>query len=1007
VIADAQRWTRIEQIFDAVLDCSAAEIETLLERSCAGDRKLRREVERLLAADERAGDFLSTPPQQWIGNLEVTGNDVRPARIGPFRVLDELGRGGMGVVYLAERVDGQFEQRVAVKCIGGWTGGPAVQARFLRERKILARLEHPNIARLLDGGMTTDGRPYFAMEWVDGEPITTYCERLGLDLDRRVELFLDVCRGVEGAHRRLIVHRDLKPSNILVTRTAQVKLLDFGLAKLFDLDEDDGLATATHHRLLTPVYASPEQLDGRDATTLTDVYGLGLVLYELLSGGRPFEMEGRSFSEYRRDVLEREPRRPCAPGTRGADDLDAICLKALRKEPDERYRSVEALRQDLEHFSAGLPVEARQGSTGYRLRKFLGRRRVESLAAVVVLVALLSGAGIALYHAHAASVERRRAEMINEFFVEEMIGAATPEESRGRKISVEEVLDAAARRVETAFAGEPGMEAAVRWTLGRSYASLGRDDRAETQLAGAAGLFSGTAGPQAAETLGVQADLAALRGRAGDFARAEEELTEIHRLEVELLGPRHLDSLRTERMLAEVQAAGGNYLDGQRRFEKVIETLEREYPEAQREILAAMSGLCRALQLQRANDQAERVCRRTLELQRTELGPDHPDTLRSEAGVARVLKQLDRFDESAELLERSVPSHERVLGQDHESTLSVLNWLAGTYWGMDRVGDAHDTWAEALQRAERSLGPNHQRTIDLTRNTAMAARGIGDWERAESMYELALERSRVTLGPHHPRTLKLAKQFAVLLIAVDKRKQGVALLREAIQLSEQVARRPDAEPTVLNDYAWFLLTGPVDELQDERRALELAIRSVALTERRHPGFLDTLAHAHHRTGDLERAIEIEREALELPDSLHRYDMERTMVNLLTEAGRPAEVEEFLLRHLERRREERPEGDPTIGETLRWLGRHATSERRYAEAEDWLEQARDHFRSGSGKDNWRECRVLGDLGQLRLQQQRPDEAESILREALRCAEKRAGRRDDVLAQARQRLADLPR
>ena len=1002
MIADAKRWKRVEEVLDTVLDCPAAERETLLRSSCAGDPQLRTEVERLLEADERSGDFLSQS-LQWRGDVASSDGPPRPVRIGPFRILDELGRGGMGVVYLAERVDGQFEQRVALKCVGRWRGGPDVQARFLRERKILARLEHANIARLLDGGMTAEGQPYFAMEFVDGESITAHCARLEHDFDRRIELFMEVCHAVDYAHRRLVVHRDLKPSNILVTRSGRVKLLDFGLAKLLDLGEDEGLATVTQNRILTPVYAAPEQLDGRQATTATDVYGLGLVLYELLAGRRPFEMEGRSFAEYQNDVLEREPQPPCPHGTRGAEDIDAICLKALRKEPDRRYSSVDALRRDLERYRGGLAVEAHEGDTLYRLKKFVRRHVIESIAAAVVLAAILTGAGLALREARVASAQRQRAEVINDFFIEEMIGAAAPEEARGRNVTVEEVLDAAARRVETAFVGEPDLEAALRWTLGRSYASLGRDDDAELQLAGAVALFTRTVGAEAGDTLRVRADLAALRGRAGEFERAEEELTAIHRRQIELLGAKHLDTLRTERMLADAEIAAGNYLAGQRRLETVIEVLEREHSGSPRETLTAMSGLCTALQFQRKSAQAEPSCRRTLELQRLELGTDHPDSLQSEVALARVLELLDRFEESTELLTLSLASHERVLGKDHEATLTVLNRLGGTYWNRDLVADAHDTWSEALERAERSLGPQHQRTISLMQNVAVASRGLGNLERAEAMYRLVLERKRTTFGPTHPRTLQGMRQFAAFLLKVDKRAEGVALLREVIDLSEQAARQPGAEPTVLNDFAWFLLTGPVEELHDPARALELSTRAVALTERAHPGFLDTLAHALHRTGDLEQAIRAEREALELPDSLHRYDLERTMVHLLTEAERPEEVERFLLQHLDRRRAGRPEGDPTIGETLRWLGRHAIAQRRFDEGASWLEQARKHFGSGLGQDNWRECRVLGDLGDSLLLQQRPDEAAARFRESLECAEARAGRRDDVIEEARQRLA----
>jgi len=298
-------------------------------------------------------------------------------------------------------------------------------------------------------------------------------------------------------------------------------------------------------------------------------------------------------------------------------------------------------------------------------------------------------------------------------------------------------------------------------------------------------------------------------------------------------------------------------------------------------------------------------------------------------------------------------------------------------------------------------------TISLTRNTAMASRAMNDWDRAERLYRLALQRSTDVLGVDHPRTLKLARQLGELLFWMGKRSEAVALWREEIEMANRVVARADAEPTVLNDHAWFLLVCAAEELQDPPRALELSRRAVKLTHRQHSGFLDTLANAHHRTGDVESAIEIEREALALSDSLHRYDTERSMVTFLNDAGRPDAVESFLLEHLERRRAGRPEGDPTIGETLRGLGRHAISQRRFDEGADWLDQAREQFRSGLGEGHWRECRVLADRGDAMLAQQRPDEAEAFYRQAVNCAEPHAVKEHRVYAALQERLTALNR
>jgi serine/threonine protein kinase/tetratricopeptide (TPR) repeat protein len=409
------RFQRCEELFHAALPLAGKEREAFLERSCADDPELRTEVERLLAAHERAGDFISSPAVavasgggdevSWVGRL-----------VGPYRVIQEIGRGGMGAVYLAERADGQYEQRVALKVIKRGMDTEQVLARFRAERQIVASLDHPNIARLLDGGSTDQGVPFFAMEYIEGEPIDAWASRRELSVDERLQLFLQVCGAVSYAHQRLVVHRDIKPLNILVTAEGVPKLLDFGIAKVLHEGADEVTSTVTGMRLLTPEYASPEQVEGQHATTASDVYSLGVVLYELLTGRSPYRLRSRTPLDVVEAVRTTDPERPSAVGgteklrRRLRGDLDTILLTALRKEPARRYQSVEQFAGDVRRHLDGLPVRARPDTFGYRAGKFVRRNRVPVAAGILLALALLGGTVATAYQAQQARAAQARAE---------------------------------------------------------------------------------------------------------------------------------------------------------------------------------------------------------------------------------------------------------------------------------------------------------------------------------------------------------------------------------------------------------------------------------------------------------------------------------------------------------------------------------------------------------------------------------------------------------------------
>jgi non-specific serine/threonine protein kinase/serine/threonine-protein kinase len=422
----AERWRQIEDLLDAALECEPAERAALLDRACVGDADLRREVESLLVHQPASENFIEAPAFVFAADLLAgsTGNQLEGQQLGPYKILREIGRGGMGAVFLAERSDGEFQQKVALKLVRCGFADPDLTRRFRRERQILASLNHPNIARLLDGGVSDDGEPFFVMEYVEGARIDAYCDEHNLSTDKRLKLFLIACRGVSYAHQHLVVHRDLKPSNILVTAEGVPKLLDFGIAKLLDSEHSDE-HTQTNFRAFTPAYASPEQLRGERVTTASDVYALGVLLDELLYGARPSSSEQHVVGGWRRESGEQRQTVTRNLPTKQEEahveqngisrksvsaELKNIIAMARRDEPARRYASVAQFAEDIQRFLDDLPVRAQKDSFTYCAEKFVRRNKVGVGAAALVLLSLVIGLAAALWQANVARAERDRAE---------------------------------------------------------------------------------------------------------------------------------------------------------------------------------------------------------------------------------------------------------------------------------------------------------------------------------------------------------------------------------------------------------------------------------------------------------------------------------------------------------------------------------------------------------------------------------------------------------------------
>ena len=489
---DVSDLSRLSEIFDRAVELSGDERDRYLEEACGSRADLRAAVEALLAQDA----LVDGPLDASLDDLVelVLEDEPRLEELGPYRIVREVGRGGMGTVYLAERKDGLFDKRVAIKVVRRGMDTDEILRRFSAERQILATLEHPNIARLYDGGVTPDGRPYLVMEYVDGERITDYVSTHRLEPAARVALLQEVAGAVSAAHRNLVVHRDLKPSNILVTADGTTKLLDFGIAKVLSGDSAEGELTVETKRVLTPTYASPEQVAGGSITTASDVFSLGVVLHEILTGHRPL---WRGEDAVAPSVMVSTvwpnlegPRRPRSTSDGGPDlerlrgvlrgDLDAILLKALERDPDRRYATVDLFIDDLERWADARPVGARAPSAAYRARRFVRRNRIAVGAAVAVLLSLALGLGLALQQRNVARAERDAADVVTRY-LERMFESTNPvgRDPGADTLRVVDFLDRSTERALADLEDQPGLKARMMRTLGRAHFSLGNFERAQ------------------------------------------------------------------------------------------------------------------------------------------------------------------------------------------------------------------------------------------------------------------------------------------------------------------------------------------------------------------------------------------------------------------------------------------------------------------------------------------------------------------------------------------------
>ena len=827
------RWLEIDRIVDGALDLPPDERAPYLETTCAHDATLRADVERLLRSCDADAGFLERPAGEYaaplVASVTATTQTVTGMRVGPYRVVEEAGRGGMGVVYVAERDDDQYRRRVALKLVRrGLDDDGSVVRRFVEERQILASLEHPSIARLLDGGMTTDGLPYFAMEYVEGSPIDRYCDERRLTVDARLSLFVNVCDAVQYAHRRLVVHRDLKPSNILVTDGGEVKLLDFGIAKLLEPDAADQQApnTRTGLRLMTPEYASPEQLRGEPVSTASDVYSLGVLLYELLAGRRPHAAAGRPAHEMARARTEDEVTRPSvalgrAPNAvaaaharstsperlrrRVGGDLDTIVLAAMRAEPERRYGSAEQLAADVRRHLTGLPVSARRDIWTYRAHKFVRRHRV-GVAAVVVIVLLLAASTVTtqLQSARIAR-ERDTAAQVSGFLVD-LFNGADPYGSAGREVTARVLLDSGAARVARDLTEQPAIRAHLMATMGRAYYGLGRYGEARRLLEQALALRQTTLGDADTSVARTMHLLAQTMLDQGEYPGADSLYQRVLALRRRLLGTTHLDVAQTLRGLGLTRRARGDNAGAETLLREAL-TIQQARRADPLDIATTLNALGHVHRDGGRYTAAESLYRQVHDIRHTRLGEHHPDVANSLVNIGAAIASAGDYDRAEPLLRRGIASKQRSLGDEHPDVATDLSGLASLLHRKGELAAAESLYRDVLQRQRRLLPEAHSRTATtlLGLGTVLVARNAPLEAEPLLREALAIERRVLPAGDSR--------------IAEVERTLGQCLVR--------LGRDRDAEPLLVTSFASLQTRwGPND-----RRTMELRQQITEMYER--------------------------------------------------------------------------------------------------------------------------------------------------------------------------------
>ena len=753
------------------------------------------------------------------GRTETPGSSTadgeRPdLQFGPYRLIRKLGVGGMGQVWLAEQTE-PVKRRVALKLIKAGLYDDAVAQRFLSERQSLAMMEHPAIAKVFDAGATAAGQPYLAMEYVDGLPITDYCDQKKLSVKDRLKIFLQVCEGVQHAHQKTIIHRDLKPSNILVTEVdgrPTPRIIDFGLAKFTTpMLPGETMFTQFGAFLGTPGYMSPEQADPavEDIDTRADVYSLGVILYELLTGELPFDTrqwKNQRIDEILRQLREHDPARPSTKvtpskntphhttvsraETRSTDpqqlalslrgDLDVITLKALEKDRNRRYGGPFELTADIERYLQNRPVLARPASTGYRVRKYLQRNRLAVTLSSLAALLFLCFALVQAIQLRRTTRERDRADRVAEFMTQ-MFSVSDPSEARGNSVTAREILDRSSAEIDRSLGRDPELRSSMMFLMGRVYRSLGLYSKAQSLLEQALATDRQMFGSANVHTIQVMSVLASVLGAEGQLGEAEKLARQSTDQATALFGLRNADTLKARYALEHVLYTQGRFPEalalGRENVDTARSLLGRDNPD----IAVDAAGLADTYSALGRYAEAEALFREAIDTFTKVYGPDHPHTIAVKHNLANNLSESGKPAEAEKVMKQVVDADRRIMGPDHSETLGAVSNLANFISDQGRYAEAANLYRDTLERQRRLFGADRPETILTAGNLASALSELGQFSEAEDLEKDSLERARRLWGDRNPTTTMNAYNLACIYALQGRSSEALSYLQQSIR----------------------------------------------------------------------------------------------------------------------------------------------------------------------------------------------------------------------------------
>ena len=815
-------WKRVEEAFEHATTLDPAAQQRWLQSLQQQDAALASQVAQLLAADDQDDARLNAPIEASLQAMASSVDDPWIGRqLGHYRIISRIATGGMGAVFRAERTDAQFEQDVAIKLMGSHLADADALGRFRTERQILAHMQHPYIASLLDGGALSDNTPYLVMEYVTGAPLTQHCQTQQLSVDARLQLFLKVCEAVAYAHRNLVVHRDIKPGNILVDDHGNPRLLDFGIAKL--MADSPDTATVTVQRM-TPDYASPEQITGQPVTTVSDVYALGVLLYEMLSGQRPYQLQGLRPAEMEQLVCDTTPTRPSEHATaqlRGLSrDLDAVVLKAMHRDPEHRYTSVQALAEDIQRHLEGRPVQARGQQWRYLASKFMRRH---ALAVAASSITLLLGVAALVYHNHSVTSERdqarfeaARAKAVTGFLID-IFKQSNPDETDGANVTAREILDIGAERLEQGLFAQPRIRGELNHSIGTVYSHLGQYPQAGQQFTAMIALAEQLGDPlmQARGLTG----LGRVLFEQGELSRAQASHEQALSLLAADPGDNAVQRATMLNDLAESQFAQGDYTHADSNNRKALAILEG-YPQQGTESLSkTQHDLGVSLQIQGHFDEAEQLLRRALDNALQSVGERNSNTLAYMHALAALLHERGHNPEAEKIYLRVLHLEHDLLGEDYVDADATMTNLGRLYSNMQQFEQAEHFLRAAVAHVHRVRGPDHAYTAYDMINLANLLHQL---ERPQEAYDLAahaLEIYSRAVPDDHPYIASASLTYAGTLIDLGRP-----------SLAEQAARRAlDICAKALPEGHWLAASarsvlGETLFLQNQPEAAETLLR---------------------------------------------------------------------------------------------------------------------------------------------------------------------------------------